>query len=230
MYTDCLCHLSYSIEFLIEQENIIMLNAKLATRLFATDVKVVNFNQLKGLIKDLKGDAGYDAKAKDFFQLLFGKGTPCAFEKLLVEVVDASPVKSLSITKLGNNYLLSMAKESNTEFQSRSCSTLINMVERFTPTDADVEVETLKGKALVKLQDAISKAEKAKGKNANVRDVLSHFAPECRLGIGRYKVGLPKHKITFNGFLGQMIVEVVDHNEFRRSVFKVTELKEALGL
>lgn len=225
-----------------------MITNKLATRLFATCVQVVDLQQLKDLVKDLRVKAGYEAEAKDLFDLLFNGGKPCAFEKLLIEVTGEAPIKSLSVTKFGNAYVLSMAKEGGVELQSRRCTVLINVVEGYRVPEPCVQKESsslgagfkvevgeqhdlsVKGKALSKLREAISKAEKAKGKSTTAKDILSRLAPECRLGIGRYNLSIPGHEIIFNGFLGNVIVEIVDGHNFKRTVTKASDLKEAIGL
>lgn len=204
-------------------------NTKLATKLLATETIVLDFPRLKGFIKDLIGDAGYQATAQDLFDLTFPSVNRCSFEKLLIVVTGDSPVECISVTKLGPSYTLQMSKKNGSEFLSKKSTTLINMVEEYTPEPVQVQLDSIKGKNLARLKECIDKAEKEKGRNATVKDVFRFLLPDARIGIGRYTHHTPRYELVFNGFLGQMIVEIIDWNGFKRSVTNARELRAIIS-
>lgn len=203
-------------------------NVKVTTKLLATETIVLDFPRLKGFIKDLIGDAGYDATAEDMFELMY-PGVARSFEKLLIVVTGDSPVEYISVTKLGPSYTLQMCKKNKSEFLSKKATTLINMVEGYTPEPVQIQLDTIKGKNLVRLKECIEKAENSKGKNATVKDVFHFLLPDTRLDIGRYHHHTPRYELIFNGFLGQMIVEIIDWNGFKRSVTNARELRAIIS-
>ena len=204
-------------------------NAKLATKILPTEIKVLDFPKLRGYIKDLIGDAGYQATAEDFFDLVYPGTCPGFYEKVLIEVNGDSPIQSLALCKLGPKYLIMASKANKTEFNSRSATTIINLVEDYKPSEESINLETLKGKNYAKLLEAIEKAEKEKGRNANVKNVLHHLIPGVKIGCGRYKHVTPNYEIWFNGFLGQMIAEIIDNTGFKRSVTNARELRAIIS-
>ena len=68
-----------------------------------------------------------------------------------------------------------------------------------------------------------------KGRNATVKNVLHHLLPGVKIGCGRYKHVTPNFELSFNGFLGQMIVEIVDNTGFKRSVTNARELRAIIS-
>ena len=208
-----------------------MLNSKvkLATKILPTETIVLDFPRLKGFIKDLIGDAGYQATAGDLFDLTFPSVRRCSYEKLLIVVTGDSPVEYISVTKLGSSYTLQMSKKNGSEFVSKKCTTLINMVEEYTPEPFQCQLDTIKGKNLVRIKECIEKAENQKGRNATVKDVFRFLLPDARMGIGRYTHHTPRYELIFNGFLGQMIVEIIDWNGFKRSVTNARELRAIIS-
>lgn len=207
-----------------------MLNSKvkLATKILPTETIVLDFPKLRGYIKDLIGDAGYHASAQDFFDLVF-PGEAGFYEKVLIQIMGESPIQNIALCKVGPCYHIMANKANGTELVTKYSTSIINMVENYQPSQEAINLETMKGKNHAKILEAIEKAEKEKGRNATVKNVLHHLLPGVKIGCGRYKHVTPNFELFFNGFLGQMIVEIVDNTGFKRSVTNARELRAIIS-
>ena len=201
---------------------------KLLTTILATETSVLSFQQLHGYMKDLTGEYGYKASAKDLY-VLAGGNTNAIYEKLVFHVTGPSPICAISVTKVGPTYTLQASKKNKVEYSSQSCTTLINMVESYKPTLDEININSMKGKNLTSLLEAISKAEKERGKNATVADVFRLLMPNAKIGIGRFCHKIPNYDLYFNGFLGNVICEIVDVNGFKFTTNKARELRNTIS-
>lgn len=193
----------------------------------ATEIVNLTFTQAQGLMKDLVGESGYQATAKDLFDLVHG-GRNGLYEKILFRIDGESPINYFAVTKTTGLYSLSMSKENGVQYHSSSVTKLINLIEDYQQQPHSVAIEGMKANNAEKLNACIKKATTARGKNATVKDVLCHFQPNLRLGDGRYKIELPHYTVTFSAFLTKMIVIVEDRNNFKINVVKATELLEII--
>ncbi len=196
----------------------------------ATQTLNLSFSMLKGFIADLIGDAGYEASAQDLLELMVPSSQIGTFEKVVVNITsDETPCINFTICKIGPVHRLSILKKNGVEFHSRSATTLINLVKNFQPSPESVKLDSLKGKNLVKLQEALSKAEKAKGRHASVRDVFHFLLPDVYMGVGRYTHRIPNYDLRFNTVLRTMVVEIVDSNGFTKAVTNARELRGVIS-
>lgn len=197
------------------------------TQAIATETNTISFQQALGLMKDLIGDAGYQATAKDLFTLVHG-GRNGVYEKLVFKLNDG-PISAFSVQKLGGIYTIQMEKKNKVELFSRRATTLINLIENYKPTDEEIRLDTFKGKCLMSLREALTKSEKERGKHAKVSDVLRHLVPGLEMKSGRYSLSTPQFQIQFTTLLGYTIVEVADHNGFSRQMNMAKDLRDLVG-
>lgn len=197
------------------------------TTALATETTVVSYKQVLGLMKDLIGDAGYQADAKDLFTLVHG-GRNGIYEKL-VFVLTEGPISAFSVQKLGGIYTIQMEKKNKVEMFTKRATTLINIIESYKPSEEEIRLDTFKGKCLMSLREALTKSEKERGKHAKVSDVLRHLVPGLGMKSGRYSLSTPQFQIQFTTLLGHTIVEVVDNNGFSRQMNMAKDLRELVG-
>lgn len=197
------------------------------TQALATETNTISFQQALGLMRDLIGDAGYQATAKDLFTLVHG-GRNGVYEKLVFKLNDG-PISAFSVQKLGGIYTIQMEKKNKVELFSRRATTLINLIENYKPTDEEIRLDTFKGKCLMSLREALTKSEKERGKHAKVSDVLRHLVPGLEMKSGRYSLSTPQFQIQFTTLLGYTIVEVADHSGFSRQMNMAKDLRDLVG-
>lgn len=197
------------------------------TTTLATEINTLTYQQTLGFVKDLVGDAGYHATAKDLFTLVHG-GRNGLYEKLVFKLTDG-PISAFSVQKVGAIYTMMIEKENKVEFSSTRATTLINLIENYKPTEEEIRLDTFKGKCLVSLREALTKAEKERGKHAKVSDVLRHLVPGLEMKSGRYTLNVPQFQIQFTTLLSYTIVEVTDHNDFTRQMNMAKNLRELVG-
>lgn len=195
----------------------------------STRYTAITFQQALGYIKDLVGDSGYNATAKDLFDLVSSNRDNKLYEKLVFEIKGESPISHFAIQKLGNIYTLLMCKENGGELFSTKATRLINLIENYNPSVEYVQQETIRTKQLHQILDAIKKAKTSRGKHATVSQVLNFLQPNLKLGVGRYVCHTPLHQVTFNAFLGNIICEVTDINDFKTTVLKAVDLELTLA-
>lgn len=197
------------------------------TTALATETTVVSYKQVLGLMKDLVGDAGYQATAKDLFTLIHG-GRNGIYEKLVFKLTEG-PISAFSIQKLGGIYTIQMEKENRVELFSRRATTLINLIENYKSNEEEIRLDTFKGKCLLSLREALTKSEKERGRHAKVSDVLRHLAPGLKLKSGCYNYNTPQFQIKFIAMVGHVIAEVTDNSDFRRQLNMAKDLRGLVG-
>lgn len=197
------------------------------TTALATETNTISYKQALGLMKDLVGDAGYRATAKDLFTLVHG-GRNGIYEKLVFKLTEG-PIRAFSIQKLGGIYTILMEKDNQVELTSMRATTLINIIENYKQSEEEIRLDTFKGKCLVSLREALTKAEKERGKHAKVSEVLRHLVPGLEMKSGRYSLSTPQFQIQFVTLLGHTIVKVTDHNDFSRQMNMAKDLRDLVG-
>lgn len=197
------------------------------TQTLATETNVVSYKQVLGLMKDLTGEAGYQATAKDLFTLVHG-GRNGIYEKL-VFVLTEGPIKAFSVQKLGGIYTVLMEKSNRVELYSTQATTLINIIENYKPGEEEIRLDTFKGKCLISVREALTKSEKERGRHAKASDVLRHLVPGMKMKSGHYFISIPQFQIKFTTLLGHTIIEVTDHNNFRRQMNMAKDLRDLVG-
>ena len=197
------------------------------TTTLATETNVVSYKQVLGLMKDLVGDAGYQATAEELFKLVAG-GRNGIYEKLVFKLTEG-PISAFSIQKLGGIYTIQIEKQSRTEMFSKRATVLINLIENYKSSEEELKLDTLKGKNLISLREALSKAEKERGKHAKASDVLRHLVPNLKLKSGHYTLSTPQYQFQFTTLLGHTIVEVKDRDDFRRQLNMAKDLRDLVG-
>lgn len=197
------------------------------TQTLATETNVVSYKQVLGLMKDLAGEAGYQATAKDLFTLVHG-GRNGIYEKL-VFVLTEGPIKAFSVQKLGGIYTVLMEKSNRVELYSTQATTLINIIENYKPGEEEIRLDTFKGKCLISVREALTKSEKERGRHAKASDVLRHLVPGMKMKSGHYFISIPQFQIKFTTLLGHTIIEVTDHNNFRRQLNMAKDLRDLVG-
>lgn len=193
-----------------------------------TEYSTITYQQLLGFAKDITGEAGYNASAKDLFKLVCG-GRNNFYEKLVFEIKGESPISHFAVQKLGMVYSIIMRKETGAEYFTQRATLLINLVEDFKPSETSIRLDTMKGKNLIELKEMIHKALKTRGKNTTVLAVLKLLQPNLRMKSGSYVVYTPSFKITFNCMLGCVITEVEDLNGFKFSTNNASQLLRILS-
>lgn len=197
------------------------------TMALATETNTISYQQVLGLMKDLVGDAGYQATAKDLFTLIHG-GRNGIYEKLVFRLTEG-PISAFSIQKLGGIYTIQIEKPNRTEMFSKRATVLINLIESYKPSEEELKLDTLKGKNLISLREALTKAEKERGKYAKAVDVLRHLVPNLKLKSGYYTLSTPQYQFQFTTLLGHTIVEVSDRDDFRRQLNMAKDLRDLAG-
>lgn len=197
------------------------------TQTLATETNTISFQQALGLMKDLVGDAGYQATAEELFKLVAG-GRYGIYEKLVFRLTEG-PISAFSIQKLAGIYTIQMEKENRVELFSRRATTLINLIENYKSSEEEIRLDTLKGKNLISLREALTKAEKERGKYAKAVDVLRHLVPNLKLKSGYYTLSTPQYQFQFTTLLGHTIVEVSDRDDFRRQLNMAKDLRDLAG-
>lgn len=204
------------------------INAKNTVMSLSTEHTNISFQQALGLVKDLIGNAGYEATAKDLFELING-GRSGVYEKLVFEIKGESPISHFAVQKLGPVYTIIMAKANKAEYFTQRAKMLINLIEEYKPSPETIRLDTMKGKNLVELKSAIDKAVKVRGTKATVAGVLKQLHPNLKMKAGSYMVCTPSFKVAFNCVLGCVLVELEDANGFKRTVSTAAELRSILG-
>jgi len=197
------------------------------TTALATETNTISYKQALGLMKDLVGESGYHASARDLFMLVHG-GRNGLYEKLVFKLTEG-PLTAFSIQKVGGIYTLQMEKENKSELHTIRATLLINLIENYQPTEEEVRADTFKGKCLTSLKDALTKAEKERGKRAKVQDVLRHLVPGLEMKSGRYTITIPKYQLEFATLLGHTILTMTDGNGFQRQMNMAKDLRELVG-
>lgn len=204
------------------------INTNNSVAVLSTEYTNISFQQALGLVKDLVGNAGYEASAKDLFDLVHG-GRNGVYEKLVFEIKGESPISHFAIQKLGPVYTIIMAKANKAEYFTQRAKMLINLIEEFRPSPESIRLDTMKGKNLVELKGAIEKAVKVRGTKATVAGVLKQLHPNLKMKAGSYTVSTPMFKVTFNCVLGCVLAELEDVNGFKRTISTAAELRSILG-
>ena len=197
------------------------------TMALATELTSINLKEAKALMHDLKVKGGYQATARDLFQLVSG-GRNGLYEKLVFKL-ESGPITAFAVQKTGMIYIITMEKSNMVELSTQRATTLINLIEGYQPTEEEIRLDTFKGKCLISLREALDRAETFRGKNAKVSDVLHFLVPGLEMKSGRYAFQTPQFRIKFLTMLGHTIVEVEDANGFSRRMNMAKNLRELVG-
>lgn len=201
---------------------------KSSTTTLATQTNTIGFTQLRGIMLDLSGEYGKLATAKDLFQLAKGQSSSLVYEKIVYMITGESPIVAFSITKIGPVYNLQAVKDNKVEYASMSCSRLIEMVAAFEPSAESKTIEGILRDNKISLLNAIERSVEDHGRKAVVSSVLKYLQPNMKLGTGRYVCHIQGYQVIFNGFLSCVIVEVIDHNGFKKTVTNARQLQEII--
>lgn len=200
---------------------------KTTTFTLATETTNLTFQQTLGFVKDLIGDAGYKASAKDLFTLVSG-GRNGMYEKLVFKIA-SGPIEAFAVQKVGMIYTITLLKHNGVEYHTGKATTLINLIENYKPSEQEIDLETFRGKNLIKLREALNKSEKERGKHAKVQDVLRHLVPELAMKSGSYKLHTTLFTVKFVTLLGYTIAELTDSNGFTTQLNMAKDLRRLIG-
>jgi hypothetical protein len=212
------------------------------TKPLATKTHSMNLQNVCGYLKDVIGEYGFDAKTKDLFDVIPYTNKEAIFSKTLVTINypgGNNPkrcIDAFSITKAGGVYSLCISKVNGVEYINAKVSDLHDRVEdalRALETDGykeQKETSDIKNKNLERLRNAISKARTAKGKRADVGDVIRHLYPNLRMKTGHLLLPIPcNFTLKFITIIGCIIVEVTDRNGYVQQIKKVDDLLVIIG-
>lgn len=212
------------------------------TKPLATKTHSMNLQNVCGYLKDVIGEFGFDAKVKDLFDIIPYTNKEAFFSKTLITInypdgeIPKGCVDAFSITKAGNVYSLCISKVNGVEYISAKVSNLHDRIEearRALDTDGykeQKETSDIKNKNLERLRNAISKARTAKGKRADVGDVIRHLYPNLRMKTGHLLLPIPcNFTLKFITIIGCIIVEVTDRNGYVQQIKKVDDLLVIIG-
>ena len=212
------------------------------TKTLATTSHSMNFSNLRGLLKDVIGEWGFDAKTSDLFNAIPYTNKEAFFSKTLITInypgqtTPKGCVEAFSITKAGGVYSLCIIKENGVEYISARVSNLHDRIEdaqRAMETSnyaEQKEVSDIKIKNREKLDREINRARTSRGKRAEIADVVRGLFPNLRLKTGHVTYPIPgDFEIRFIAIIGNVVAEVTDRNGYRQRIKKVSDLVTIIG-
>lgn len=212
------------------------------TKTLATKTHSMNFDNLRGYLKDVIGEFGFEAQVKDLFSVIPYTDKEAFFSKTCITinypggVTPKGVVDAFSITKAGGVYSLCISKQNGVEYISAKVSNLHDRIED-AQRDMDTssykeqkETSDIKIKNREKLNRSIDKAITSRGKRAEVADVMRTLYPNLRMKTGHVNYPLPRDvNIKFIAIIGNVIAEVTDRTGYKQQVKKVSDLLQIIG-
>lgn len=212
------------------------------TKTLATKTHSMNLVNVQGCLKDVIGEYGFEAETKDLFDLIPYTNKEAFFSKTCITInypggkIPKGCVDAFSITKAGSVYSLCISKENGVEYISAKVSNLYDRLEdaqRALDTEGykeQKETSDIKAKNNERLHNAIQKAKTAKGKRADMGDVIRNLYPNLRMKTGHLLLPISGNfTLKFVTIIGCVIVEVTDRNGYVQQVKKVDDLLTIIG-